>query len=179
MCEYEFIYEFKYKNSLTGHFLVHPKSDVFFMNSYINSWFSMNSYMNSDMNSFLDTSWYTRFHSFSWNHARYHGLWPLFMGEIILEIMSEDFRETYREKFSEIMEDLYEFLNESSLNSWALCADAPYLTGPGHSAAAALEPRASLSACLCRATVPIPATFVLSHTQYLLPAHLAFHQLES
>ena len=94
--------------------------------------------------------------------------------------MSEDFRETYREKFSEIMEDLYEFLNESSLNSWALCADAPYLTGPGHSAAAAPEPPASLSACLFgRATVPIPATLVLSHTQFLLPARLASHQLES
>ena len=32
-----FIYEFIYKNSLTGHFLVHPKSYVFFMNSYMNS----------------------------------------------------------------------------------------------------------------------------------------------
>ena len=31
---YEFLYEFSCKNSLTGHFLVHPKSYVFFMNSY-------------------------------------------------------------------------------------------------------------------------------------------------
>ena len=35
----------------------------------------------------------------------------------------------------------------SSLNSWALCAEVPYLTGPGHSAAAAPVPPASLSEC--------------------------------
>ena len=71
----------------------------------------------------------------------------------------------------------------SSSNSWALCADAQDLMGAGpagHSAAAAPEPPASLSACLFgRATVPIPDTFVLSHNQFLLPARLASHELES
>ena len=68
----------------------------------------------------------------------------------------------------------------TSLNSWALCADAPYVTGAGHSAAAAPEPPASLSAGLFgRATVPIPATLVLSYTQLLLPVSLVSHQLES
>ena len=32
-------------NFLTGHFLVHPKTYVFFMNSYMNSWFFMNIYI--------------------------------------------------------------------------------------------------------------------------------------
>ena len=71
----------------------------------------------------------------------------------------------------------------SSLNLiefMALCADAQYLTGPGHSAAAAPEPPAPLSAGLFgRATVPIPGILGLSHTQFLLPASLASHQLES
>ena len=44
--------------------------------------------------------------------ARYHGFWPVFMGEIILEIISEEYREEYREEYSEMMEDLYEFLIE-------------------------------------------------------------------
>ena len=49
-------------------------------------------------------------------------------------------------------------------------SDGPYY------AAATSEPKASLSACLFgRATVPIPATLVLSHTQSWLPEH----QLES
>ena len=98
------------------------------------------------------------------------------MGEILSEMMSEEYREEYREDYSEMLEDLYEFLIEFM----ALCADAQYLTGPGHSEAAAPEPPASLSACLFgRATVPIPATLVLSHTQFLLPVRQASHQLES
>ena len=71
----------------------------------------------------------------------------------------------------------------SSLNLMefmAQCANTQYLTGPGHSAAAGPEPPASLSACLFgRATVQIPATLVLSQTQFLLPARLASQQLES
>ena len=64
-----------------------------------------------------------------------------------------------------LMEDLYEFFIQ--FTRW--CADAPYLMGPGHSAAAAPEPSASLSVGLFgRATVPILATLVLSHTQFLL-----------
>ena len=83
--------------------------------------------------------------------------------------------EEYREKYSELMEDMYEFF----IKFMWLCANAQYLTGPGHSAGAAPGPSVSLSACLFgRATVPIPATLVLSHTQ-LLPARLASHQLES
>ena len=71
-------------------------------------------------------------------------------------------------------------LNLIELIMMARCANAPYLTGPGHSATAAPEPPASLSAYLFgRATVPIPAVLVLSHTQFLLPALLASHQLES
>ena len=74
------------KNSLTGHFLVHPKSYVFFMsswlNSYLNSWFSMNSYKNSDMNSFLTllgpgTPEFIVFHEImqiSWILASLHGI---------------------------------------------------------------------------------------------------------
>ena len=84
--------------------------------------------------------------------------------------------EEYREKYSELMEDMYEFF----IKFMWLCANAQYLTGPGHSAGAAPGPSVSLSACLFgRATVPIPATLVLSHTQFLLPACLAQHQLES
>ena len=80
------------------------------------------------------------------------------MGEIILEIMSEENCEKYLEKYSELMEDMYEFFIEFVRR----CADAPYLTGPGHSAAATPEPSASRSAGLFgRATVPIPATLVL------------------
>ena len=60
------------------------------------------------------------------------------MGEILSEIMSEE----YREEYSEVMEDLYE------IEFMARCADAPYLTVPGNSAAAAPELPASLSACL-------------------------------
>ena len=52
------------------------------------------------------------------------------MGEIISEIMSEEYREEYSEEYSEMMEDLYEFVIEFM----ALCADAPYLMGAGHSA---------------------------------------------
>ena len=37
MCEYEFIYEFIYKNFATKSFLTHPNSYVFFMNLYMNS----------------------------------------------------------------------------------------------------------------------------------------------
>ena len=71
-----------------------------------------------------------------------------------------------------MMEDLYEL---NLIEFMARCADAPYRTGPGHSATAAPEPPASLSACLFgRATVLIPATLVLSHTQFLVS-----HQLES
>ena len=47
--------------------------------------------------------------------------------------MSEEYREEYREKYSEMMEDFYEFFIE--FMAW--CADAPYLMGAGHSAAAA------------------------------------------
>ena len=47
--------------------------------------------------------------------------------------MSEEYREKYREEYSEMMEDLYEFLIEFM----ARCADALYLMGAGHSAAAA------------------------------------------
>ena len=87
------------------------------------------------------------------------------MGEIILEIMSEECREKYREKYSEPIEDLYKFFIEFMRQ----CANAPYLTGPGHSAAAAPEPSASLSAGLFgRSTMPIPAPLDLSHTQFFL-----------
>ena len=73
--------------------------------------------------------------------------------------MSEEYREEYREKYSESMEDLYEFFIEFMRR----CADAPYLTGPGHSAAAAPEPSASMSAGLVgRATVPIWSCHTLS-----------------
>ena len=128
ICEliYDFTWVHKWKEFLTGHFLV-PKLYFFFMNSYINSWFSINSnswfsimnsyefnlnsyswiYMNLSwihinswfpmpVNSYmiwllcLGTSWYTSIHSFSCYHARFHGFWPLFMGEHIFEIMSED-----------------------------------------------------------------------------------------
>ena len=44
----------------------------------------------------------------------------------------------------------------ASLNSWARCADAPYLTGLGHSAVAAPEPPASLSADLFGRATAIP-----------------------
>ena len=63
--------------------------------------------------------------------------------------MSEEHSEEYREKYSKMMEDLYEFLIESHWIHGAV--DAQYLTGPGqpgHSAVAAPEPPASLSACL-------------------------------
>ena len=50
----------------------------------------------------------------------------------------------------------------------------------GHPAAAASEPSVSLSANLFgRATVPVSAILVPSHTQFLLPVRLASHQLES
>ena len=64
--------------------------------------------------------------------------------------MSDEYREEYREEYSEMMEDFYEFILEglNLIEFMAQCADAPYLTGPGHSAAAAPEPPASLSACL-------------------------------
>ena len=93
------------------------------------------------------------------------------MGEVILEIMSEEYRKEHCEKHTEINGRFfiqltrYEFFIQ--LTRW--CADAPYLMGPGHSAAAAPEPSASLSVGLFgRATVPILATLVLSHTQFLL-----------
>ena len=59
-----------------------------------------------------DPPWYTRIRSFSWIHARYHGFWPLFMGEILWEIMSDEYREEYREEYGEMMEDFYEFILE-------------------------------------------------------------------
>ena len=127
-----------------------------------------------------ETSWYPRIRSFSWNHARNHEFWPFFMGAIKLEIMSEEDSEEYSAKYSDLMEFLRRILHWIYWRSEAWCVDAQYLTGPDHSAATAPEPPASLSACLYgRATVPIPATLVLSHTQLWLPARLAQHQLES
>ena len=69
------------------------------------------------------------------------------MWEIFVEIMFEEYSEEYREKYNEMMEDFYEFIIEPH---WihGQFADAPYLTEPGHSATAAPEPPASLSACL-------------------------------
>ena len=62
------------------------------------------------------------------------------------------------------------------MNSLALCEDVQCLTGPAHHATAAPEPPALLSAGLFdRATVPILATLLLSHTQFWLPQ---LHQLE-
>ena len=46
--------------------------------------------------------------------------------------MSEAYIEKYRGNYSEMMEFMI-----SSSNSWALCADAPYLMGAGHPAATA------------------------------------------
>ena len=57
------------------------------------------------------------------------------MGEIILEIMSEEYREEFHEEYSDCV-----------LNSLKQCADVQYLAGPGHSATAASESPASLSA---------------------------------
>ena len=65
------------------------------------------------------------------------------------------------------------------MNSSVWCSDMQCLTGPAHlphPAAAAPEPTAPLSAGLFgRATVPIPVTLILSHTQFWLPE---LHQLE-
>ena len=65
------------------------------------------------------------------------------------------------------------------MNSSVWCSDMQCLTGPAHlphPAAAAPEPSAPLSAGLFgRATVPIPVTLILSHTQFWLPE---LHQLE-
>ena len=106
------MYEFIYKNSLTGHFLVHPKSYIFL---WIHVWIHDYSWIHIWIQIWIlcqDTSWYTRIHSFSWIHARYHWFWPLFMWEILSEIMSEEYREEYREEYSEMMEDFYEFILE-------------------------------------------------------------------
>ena len=84
--------------------------------------------------------------------------------------MFEEYCEEYRKKNCELMEYLNEFLIEF-MGAMRRRRDAPYLTGPGHPAAAASGPPAPLSACLFgRATVPKPATLVLYHTQFLLPA---------
>ena len=147
-------------------------SHMFFSWIDMTSWFSIHLYMNSDMNFCQDTFWCTRIHSFSWIHARYHGFWPLFMGEIILEIMSEEYREKCREKYSELMEDLWihEAVRRRAVSDGA--TGRPFCR------------RCSRAICLTvsrstrlfgRATVPIPATLVLSHTQFLLPACLASH----
>ena len=174
------ICEFKYKNSLTGHFLVHPKSYVFFMKSYMNSWYSINSYMNFDMNSLPGHFMVTRILSLSWNHARY--------------IMDYGLLSWERSYWKSCLKNTVKNIVKNIVNWWKIwvnwteffiefmrrCADAPYLTGPGHSAAAAPEPSASQSAGLFgRATVLIPATLVLSDSQFLLQARLASHQLES
>ena len=112
----------------------------------------------------------------SWNHARYHGFGPLFMGEIICEIRSKEYREEYREEYNERIEDLYEFLIEFM---GAVRRRAVSDGGRPFCSCCSRAP-ASLSACLFgRAKVPISDTLVLSHTQFLLPASLVSHELES
>ena len=85
------------------------------------------------------------------------------------EEYSEEYREEYREEYSELMEDLYEFLIEF-MGSVRQPSNAQYLTGPGHSAAAAPEPPASPSAD--------PMIYLAElHCQYLPP--WSYHTLSS
>ena len=95
-----------------------------------------------------DTSWYTRIHSFSWIHARYHGFWPLFMGEILSEIMSEEYIVKWWKICMNSSLNLIEFM--------VLCADALYLMGPGDSADCSCCSRAT---CLT-VSLSIPLTSV-------------------
>ena len=138
---YEFIYEFtcvnmnSYMNSYIWIFwrdtswytLIH----MFF--SWIHIWIHDFSWIHIWIHIWIlcqDTSWYTRIHSFSWNYARYHGFWPLFMGERRDHIGSHVVKNIVK---------LWKICMNSSSNSWARCADAQYLMGAGHSAAAAPE----------------------------------------
>ena len=117
------------------------------MKSYMHSWISMNSdiyclsglfliHQNSWIHEFpwihiwiliwivcQDASWYTRTHSFSWNHARFHELWPFFIEEIILETMLEE----YYEIWWKILWFHGTFKKNTSLNSLKLWADAQCL----------------------------------------------------
>ena len=141
-----------YKNSLTGHFLVHPNSYVFFMNSYMNSWFFMNSYMNSVYElcarTLLGTPEFIVFHEFmpdimdfglfSWERSYEKSCLTNIVKNIVKNMV----------KWWKISMNSSLNLIEFMARSPPRCADAPYLTGPGHSAAAAPEPPASLSACL-------------------------------
>ena len=69
------------------------------------------------------------------------------MTEILWEIMPDEYREEYREEYGEMMEDFYEFIVQPHRIHGAVRRRA-VSDGPGHSAAAAPEPPASLSACL-------------------------------
>ena len=85
ICEYEFIHEFMCMNSyIWNHiyefmrkpFFVPPKSFVFFMNLYVNSWFFINSCMNWGYGFICKPILVTLIPGFSWIHARYHGFRP-------------------------------------------------------------------------------------------------------
>ena len=149
MCAYEFIYEFIYQNSLTGHFV----------------WIH-------DMN-----SWHTWIHSFSWNHTRYDGLWPLVMWGIIFEMMSQEYREGYR--------DFIKFAKRIVLwIHWRVARMHRVWWGPGQ-AVLPLLLQSHLPHCqlVCLAELQChylpPWSYKLSHTQFWLPARLAPYQLES
>ena len=121
------------------------------LNSYMKLWFFMNSCMNSIYEfcarTLFGTPEFTVFHEFMPDimilnsfHGRYlirNHVWRI-SWRISWKLEWNDGRFVWIELNSSL--NLIDFM--------ARCADAPYLTGPGHSAAAAPEPPAPLSACL-------------------------------
>ena len=135
MWEYELIYEFIHKNFLMGHFLVQPKSYVFFMKSYMNSWFFMNSCMNFDMKSLPG-------HFLVHQLARFHEIMPDIMDLGLFSWERSYVKSCLKNIVKNIVKNTlkgWKICMNSSSNSWARCADAQYLMGAGHSAAAAPE----------------------------------------
>ena len=148
------MYEFIYKNSLTGHFLVHPKSYIFL---WIHVWIHDYSWIHIWIQIWIlcqDTSWYTRIHSFSWIHARYHEFGPLVIGEIKFVVIKLRRTSPWKSCLNNIVKNIvknivnsWKIFIYSLLNSWGGAPTRHIWRGQGSQAILPLLRQSNLPHC--------------------------------